>query len=89
MSKKPDPELVDEDNPEWTQADFQSARRLEQMPAAFQAAIRRTRGPQKTPTKQQVTLRLSPDLIEHFRNTGPGWQSRIDDALRDWVKHHP
>jgi uncharacterized protein (DUF4415 family) len=88
MSKKPNPELIDEDNPEWTEADIRSARHFDQMPAQFQAATRRARGPQKTPTKQQVTLRLSPDLLEHFRNSGPGWQSRIDDALRDWVKHH-
>jgi uncharacterized protein (DUF4415 family) len=40
------------------------------------------RGPQKTPTKQQVTLRLDREVIERFRSTGEGWQSRINDALR-------
>jgi uncharacterized protein (DUF4415 family) len=40
------------------------------------------RGPQKTPTKQQVTLRLDRDVIERFRATGEGWQTRINDALR-------
>ena len=40
------------------------------------------RGPQKTPTKQQVTLRLDRDVIEKFRATGTGWQSRVNDALR-------
>ena len=40
------------------------------------------RGPQKTPTKQQVTLRLDRDVVERFRSTGPGWQGRINDALR-------
>ena len=40
------------------------------------------RGPQKTPTKQQVTLRLDRDVVERFRATGEGWQSRINDALR-------
>ena len=40
------------------------------------------RGPQKAPTKQLVSLRLDPDVLAHFRATGPGWQSRINAALR-------
>jgi uncharacterized protein (DUF4415 family) len=40
------------------------------------------RGPQKTPTKQQVTLRLDRDVIDRFRATGAGWQGRINEALR-------
>jgi uncharacterized protein (DUF4415 family) len=40
------------------------------------------RGPQKAPTKQQVTLRLDRDVVERFKATGPGWQSRINNALR-------
>jgi len=40
------------------------------------------RGPQKMPTKQQVTLRLDRDVIERFRATGSGWQGRINEALR-------
>jgi uncharacterized protein (DUF4415 family) len=48
----------------------------------------RRRGPQKAPTKQQVTMRLSPDVLDKFRATGNGWQSRIDDALREWLKTH-
>ena len=40
------------------------------------------RGPQKTPTKQQVTLRLDRDVLDRFRATGRGWQSRVNEALR-------
>ena len=40
------------------------------------------RGPQKAPTKQQVTLRLDKDVVDRFRATGAGWQGRINDALR-------
>ena len=40
------------------------------------------RGPQKSPTKQQVTLRLDQDVLRHFRSRGPGWQSRINQSLR-------
>ena len=43
---------------------------------------RRERGAQKAPTKQQVTLRLDPDVLAKFKAAGPGWQSRINEALR-------
>lgn len=43
---------------------------------------RQTRGKQKAPTKVQTTIRLDADLIKHFKNTGRGWQTRINDELR-------
>jgi uncharacterized protein (DUF4415 family) len=43
------------------------------------------RGAQKRPTKEPVTVRYSRDVLEYFRTTGPGWQARIDDALKEWV----
>jgi uncharacterized protein (DUF4415 family) len=46
------------------------------------------RGPQKAPTKQRITIRLSPEVVEPFRATGEGWQTRLDSALRDWLKDH-
>ncbi len=44
------------------------------------------RRPQKTPTKKLVSLRLSPEVVEHFRSTGPGWQTRIDETLVKAIK---
>ena len=32
--------------------------------------------------KEQVTLRIDQDVLEHFQSGGPGWQDRINDALR-------
>jgi uncharacterized protein (DUF4415 family) len=32
--------------------------------------------------KEQVTLRLDRDVLDHFQDGGPGWQDRINDALR-------
>ncbi|MBC7608072.1 MAG: BrnA antitoxin family protein [Polaromonas sp.] len=46
------------------------------------------RGPQKTPTKQATTIRLSPDVMAAFKATGAGWQTRIDAALKDWLRTH-
>ena len=48
----------------------------------------KTRGPQRLPTKIATTIRLSPEVSEAFRATGPGWQTRIDNALKDWLKTH-
>ena len=45
------------------------------------------RGPQKAPTKQATTIRLSPEVMAAFKATGAGWQTRIDDALKDWQRH--
>lgn len=44
------------------------------------------RGPQKAPTKKLVSLRLSPEVIDHFKSTGPGWQTRIDSTLLKSIK---
>lgn len=46
------------------------------------------RGPQKAPTKERITIRLSPEVVHTFRATGAGWQSRLDGALIDWLKTH-
>ena len=48
--------------------------------------VRRGRRPQGSGPKVMTTIRLSPEVIEHFRAGGPGWQCRIDAALREWVK---
>lgn len=46
------------------------------------------RGAQKSPTKIAVTVRYSPEVIEYFRATGEGWQTRMNDALRAYIKRH-
>lgn len=48
----------------------------------------RVRGAQKTPTKVATTIRLSPEVMAAFKATGAGWQTRIDAALKDWLKTH-
>jgi uncharacterized protein (DUF4415 family) len=46
------------------------------------------RGPQKAPTKERVTIRLSSEIVTAFRATGAGWQGRVNAALSDWLKDH-
>ena len=78
----PRPTVTDDDNPEWTAEDFVKARPASELPPHILAAFPRTRGPQKASTKVPVSIRLSPEVIAHFKADGPGWQSRIDDALK-------
>ena len=44
------------------------------------------RGAQKAPIKERITIRLSPEVVQGFRDTGDGWQTRVDAALKDWLK---
>ena len=59
----------------FTQAEIHDGARL----------IRRGRPPLPQ-AKRQVTLRLDPDLLDRLRASGPGWQTRVNKALRDWLK---
>jgi uncharacterized protein (DUF4415 family) len=86
MSKKPNPELIDDENPEWTDEMFEHAVGLDALPDSLQAKLRGR--PKAAVTKERITIRLSPDVVSTFRATGDGWQTRMDAALRDWLKTH-
>ena len=51
------------------------------------ATVRRGRPPVAKP-KVSTTIRLSRDVIHHFKAGGRGWQTRIDEALREWIGKH-
>ncbi len=73
---------TDPDNPPVTDEEFSAFRPATEVAPELVAEYRRTRGRQKAPTKQQVTLRLDPDVVDHFKATGRGWQTRLNDTLR-------
>ena len=51
-----------------------------------QTLVRRGRGrPPSTSAKRLVTVRLDPDLLDRMRATGPGWQTRLNEAVREWL----
>lgn len=86
MSKEPDPEMIDDENPEWTDEMSRASVRLADLPASLQAKLRGR--PKAAVTKERITIRLSPEVVGAFRATGDGWQTRMDGALRDWLKTH-
>lgn len=95
MNKRLDSEKPDAENPEWTAEAFAQARPASEMLSeifgAQQAAqiLKPKRGrPVIARPKEQVSLRLDPAVIEAFRASGNGWQTRINKALAAWLKEH-
>jgi len=87
MASDTPPVTFDDDNPEWTDADFKRARPIADFPvlaAAFPNGSKPRGRPKGSTTsdKSLVSLRIDNDVLERFRATGPGWQSRINEALR-------
>ena len=67
-------------------AAFEAAARADpDNPPAEDLFARRGRPRSENP-KQPVTIRLDADVISHFKKGGKGWQTRINDALRKYVK---
>lgn len=92
MGRKPDPYLIDDEAPELSDDELASARpgRAVLPSKIFDALVasepkRRPgqRGQGKKPAKEPVTLRLDAEIVAHFRATGPGWQKRISNVVRD------
>lgn len=73
---------------ELTAADMRRLRPAKEvLPESLRAKLG-VRGPQKLPTKERISIRLSPEVVKRFRATGEGWQTRVDAALQDWLKSH-
>jgi uncharacterized protein (DUF4415 family) len=93
--RKSNPELIDEENPEWTAADFRHAQPASSvLPELFGAhrsaeMLRPKRGrPASANPKTHINLRLDAEVVDAFRASGNGWQTRLNAALKDWLKSH-
>ena len=81
--------ICDDDSPATTEADWANAFVCRSAEELHNEAVRRTRGKNKNPTKEQVVIRYDADILSAFRATGKGWQTRMNDALKDWLRQHP
>jgi uncharacterized protein (DUF4415 family) len=93
--KKPNPERIDDDNPELTREELRKARpAAEVLPEhigqkATDELLRRNRGrPPKEGRKVNQTLRIDPDVLQAYKRGGKGWQTRINQVLRDHMPRH-
>jgi uncharacterized protein (DUF4415 family) len=72
-----------EEIPEWTEEMFERADYYD-----GGKLVRRGR-PRADHPKVAISIRLSEDVLNQFKAAGPGWQSRIDAALKEWLAQHP
>ena len=83
-------ELNEDDAPEWTEEMFKSAKRFDELPKDMRKmllSVKRGRPVAEHP-KKQVTMRLDDDVLEAFRREGAGYQTRINNVLREWAEEH-
>lgn len=73
------------DNPEWTSEDVARAEPLSKFLPGLQAALTAERKPGPARTKTPVTIRLDDSIVSALRASGPGWQTRVNDVLKDWL----
>lgn len=91
MKKQSKIKKANHENPEWTAAMIANARPArEVLPKIFgaraAAAMLKPRGrPKSSESKIAISLRLAPDTLARWKATGPGWQTRMADVLRESV----
>ena len=77
---KVNPELVDNENPEWSDEMFAKAKRG--------TTASKMGRPKSDITKQAVSIRLSPEVVDYFKQSGKGWQTRVNEVLEKYVSEH-
>lgn len=79
-----------DDAPELTAAWFDRATPLiGEHPASLAefAQVAQRRGRPRGAAKHLVSIRYDPEVIAYFKATGPGWQTRMNNALKEWIRH--
>jgi len=88
MKRKRNPAKADRENPIWTEQTFERARKAQDvLPEVFgkstAAKMLKPRGrPKSGKARTSISLRLPPDTLARWKATGPGWQTRMAEALR-------
>ncbi|MCK3655654.1 hypothetical protein A4G19_07785 [Pasteurellaceae bacterium Macca] len=85
---------IDKDNPEWTAQDIHQSLSFNEMPKELQHLVKeaqaKKRGRPLSATKKvSVTIRYSSAVINSFKATGKGWQSRINQVLEEYIANQP
>jgi uncharacterized protein (DUF4415 family) len=87
MKRKPNAEKSDRENPVWTRATFARSRKApEVLPGLFGSAVAakmaKPRGrPKSGQARALISLRLPQETLKRWKATGPGWQTRMSEAL--------
>jgi len=82
----PNPELIDEENPEWTETMLRESKTAAQL---FPQLLKNHRAVKTTQiNKISETVFFDEDILSAFRATGEVWQVRMNEALREWLHEH-
>ena len=92
MPRKPNPEVTDLENPEADENWFAKARPAKEVlgslvgEANASELLKPKRGrPPLQRTKRHINLRIDEDIVQAFQESGQGWQTRMNLALREWL----
>ena len=84
MVRTRDPNVIDDDNPEWTDADFARTRPFSEMFPEQARSLKNQGGrPKLERPKIHVGFRLDADVVEGIKATGRGYNARVEQVLRD------
>jgi uncharacterized protein (DUF4415 family) len=79
-----DKPVDDNDNPEWTEADFANAKPFKEVFPEQHAALGRQGGrPRLASPKVHIGLRLAADVVNGIKASGRGYNARVEQVLRD------
>ena len=81
---KLNPELMDAENPEWTDEDFKNVIPFSELPKSLQSLLSGKVEARET----SVTMNLSVDVLQAFQAMGANWQMQLNNALREWLAEH-
>jgi uncharacterized protein (DUF4415 family) len=89
MKPKPDPEMIDDENPEWTDDNFARAVPFSRLPPLLRETLASVphvviAEPPGSGLKF-VPLPIREDIVAMFQATGEGWEQRINDVLHEWI----
>jgi len=82
---------ADPDNPEWTEEMFAHALPAKKFfaPEVYaELCAMRQRGPKDKPLKVPTTIRFDADVLAQLKASGKGWQTRVNDAVKEWLRTH-
>lgn len=78
---------ADPDTSEWSEEDFKRAIPFSALPKSMQAILTGN-GELTAPKQVSTTINFDTEVLDAFKATGKGWQTRINDALKEWLKEH-
>lgn len=88
LAAAPDVDVADADNPPTLPGEWDNAIVSHSLPELREKLAKRRRGAGRAPVKVPTTIRFDADVLAALKASGKGWQTRVNDAIRDWIKTH-